>query len=1403
MPTRTKGSKAKALLGATLLLTGCGQGPGSDRDTSIAQTSQALAGLALDKLVVTHQGSASSSISAPGLTTTQAGELVLAFIASDGPSPGTQKVNAVTGTGLTFRLRQRTNTQAGTAEIWQAVATSTLSNVVVKATRASSYSGSIVVAAFAGADTAVDGATGTGNGNGTTGGPTASLVPTRAGSQVWGVGCDWSRAVARTLGTGQTKDDEYLAPAGDTFWVQHQTAPAAAAGAAVTLNDTAPTNDLYNLSLIEIRPAVPPDSTPPTAPANLVGVASSPTRVDLSWDASTDNVAVTGYQVFRDAVRLTTTTGTTFSDTGVTGGSTHHYVVYAVDAAGNLSTVSNDVGVTTPTPPPDTTPPTAPGNLVATPLSATRVDLSWVASADDVAVTGYQVFRDAALIATTTLLVYSDTSLLAQSTHDYQVFAVDAAGNVSPGSSDVTVTTPATPPDTTPPTVAMTSPSAGATVSGNVTLTATASDNIGVVGVQFSVDGVSLGAELTAPPYSTLWATSGLANGAHTIGVRARDAAGNQTNATGLSVNLFNAGDPAQVGTWGPLLAWPEVSIHQALTYTGKILTFQGDFTQGGEQYILDPTPATYTRVPNAAVDLFCAGQAVTADGRILVIGGTATQGGLGIKAITAFNPATELWEPLAPMHYARWYATGTTLGDGRILVTAGDDKSSTDLVPIPEIYDVQHNTWSDLAGASLSLPVYPFMYQLPDGRVLQAGASEELTSTRVLDIALQRWTTVDSRLIDGATMCNYATNKFIRVGSASDGGFTGTSLNTAYTLDMSQPNPTWQATTPMAFRRSFANLTSLPDGMVLVTGGGTDRSGYIDANGVLAAEQWNPATGTWTTLASMTAPRLYHSGAVLLPDGRVFVSGGGGDTGVSDQRSYQIFSPPYLFKGARPTFTGVPSLVQYNSTVSVQTPDAARIARVSLIRTGSVTHSFDQNARALSLTFVASATGIDVDMPHDGNTAPPGYYLLFIVDTNGVPSVGAFVRFPAPYEDLVPPSAPGTLSALGDIGVVSLSWLAATDNLAVASYDVFRSTTPGFTPSLANRVATGITTTALNDLVAAGTYYYRVEARDAAGNLGPASDEAQGTSTLDAIAPSAPTSLTAPSVGATQVSLNWGAATDNVGLDHYAVVRDGVTIATLGPSVTAYVDAPVLPGTAYAYSVVAFDTTGNASAPSNTVNVTTQASTGLSVAFQVVTHQASSSTTLLSPAFTTTLPNTLLIALMSSDTSSSKVTFSTVTGGGLSWRLRQRTNNQLGTAEIWQAVAVSPISGAVATATRTGGAAVGAMMVVGFVGADTAADGAVGTGDATKGAPTAQLTSTRAGSQVWGVGTDYDRAVARTVGSNSTKVDEYLAPTDDTYWVERLTNPVASAGLVVKLADTAPTGDRFDFSLIEIRPAP
>ena len=1269
--------------------------------------SAGAAGLAVDQLVTTNQTAKGTSVASTTFSTTAPNELLVAFISSDGPpAAGAQAFASVTGGGLTWQLRRRTNAQFGTSEIWQAVAPAALTNAKVTATRLSgSYQGTITVATFTGADTAALGATGTANG--ATGAPSVSLTTTRPGSWVWGAGSDWDRATARTVGPGQTKVAEFLASVGDTFWVQRQTATTAAAGTPIALGATAPANDRWNLASIEIV-ANTVDTQPPTAPVGLRVDSVLASRVSLSWSASTDDVGVTGYRVYRDGTDVGTAPATSFSDTGVTAGATYAYTVKAMDGAGRLSDASDAISVTTPAP------------------------------------------------------------------------------------------------DTTPPSVALGAPAAGATVTGTTTVTASASDDGAVAGVQFLLDGANLGAEHTTAPYGVAWDTSAATNGAHTLGARARDAAGNTATATTVSVTVANGGtDPAQVGRWGPLVPLPAVAIHSALTPAGKILLFQGDFTHGGDQYLFDPVTNAVTHLPDAAPNLFCAGQAVLADGRVQVAGGTSTTGGLGLADNTAFNWQSNSWSALAPMRYPRWYATATTLSDGKVLVTSGSNRTSADIVPIPELYSPSSNSWRELAAASRNIPYYPFIYQLPNGRIARLGASEEPTPTETLDLATNQWTTVDSRPLDGGSIANYAPGKFLKAGTASDGGFTGQSASTAYTIDMNQGGATWQPTAPMGFRRSFLNLTNLPDGTVLATGGGTDKSSRIDANGVLAPESWDPATGAWTKYAPMAAPRLYHSVAVLLPDGRVYVAGGGSDTGVTDQKSAQIFSPPYLFKGPRPTITSAPATVHYGAGTFVGTPDGEAITRVALIRTGSVTHAFDENARAMSLDFSQTVGGVQVQMPADGNLAPPGYYMLFLVNAQGVPSVASLVRFPAPYEDTTAPTAPTDVGATGQQGAATLGWTAATDDTAVTRYNVHRSSVSGFTAGAGNKVGETTTTGYTDGGVAPGVHYYRVTAEDGAGNVGPASAEVAVTVGADTTPPSRPAGLTG-TAASRSATLAWSAATDDVGVSGYRVFRNGVQVGTSAG--TSYTDTGLAPATTYSYTVAAYDAAENVS-PSSTppLTLTTAAAAGLALDKTVVTHQSSGAATIASPPLTTAQPGELLVAFLASDGpgGAGSQSFSAVTGGGLSWRLRQRTNSQAGTAEIWQAAAPATLTNVVVTATRSGGASQGAMTVAAFTGADATALGAAGTANASTGAPSGSLTTTRADSSVWAsawTGTRPSHARWGRVRRSSTSTS---ARVGDTYWTQRRSATTPAAGTPVTINDTAPTGDRWNLSLVEILPAP
>jgi hypothetical protein len=449
---------------------------------------------------------------------------------------------------------------------------------------------------------------------------------------------------------------------------------------------------------------------------------------------------------------------------------------------------------------------------------------------------------------------------------------------------------------------------------------------------------------------------------------------------------------PAATGQWAGPFNWPIVAVHMMLSPSGQVLAWDRQ-DGGGSARLWNPATETFTLVPNGS-NLFCSGHATLADGRTLVVGGHV-EDFVGIQDANLFDPATQSWTAAAPMTYPRWYPTATTLPDGRVLATSGSTTCSTCIADIPEVYDPATNTWTPLTNARLTLPLYPFMFVLPDGRVLNAGSDEASIETRVLDVEAQTWTSVDPVPVGGGSAAMYRPGRVVKSGTPADVDLPSTpSINRTWVIDMAQPSPAWRETAPMAFPRGHHNLTILPDGTVLVVGGGRTTDGVDLTQAVYDAELWSPQTETWSTMGRMQVPRLYHSTALLLPDGRVLVAGGGRFQGPqNDQLSAEVYSPPYLFWGVRPTITLAPSSVAYGNAFQVSTPDASSIVRVSLVRLGAVTHSFDQDQRFLELSFERGADSVTVQAPANANLASRGFYMLFLINSTGVPSVAAFVR--------------------------------------------------------------------------------------------------------------------------------------------------------------------------------------------------------------------------------------------------------------------------------------------------------------------------------------------------------------------------------------------------------------------------
>ena len=459
-----------------------------------------------------------------------------------------------------------------------------------------------------------------------------------------------------------------------------------------------------------------------------------------------------------------------------------------------------------------------------------------------------------------------------------------------------------------------------------------------------------------------------------------------------------------------------------------------------------------------------------------------------------------------------------------------------------PEIYNPTTNAWTTvtaISNADMHDTEYPLSFLLPDGRVGVVAAN--LGKVRLLD--LNQLTSVDPgsepRLLK-STVAMYRPGRLLATGGGNSGQ-TNNAQTTASVIDFGQPSPTWRAVAPMAYPRYLHNLVVLADGSVLAVGGATDLN-MSSNTGTLAPERWDPATETWRTMASMQHRRNYHSTALLLPDGRVLVAGGGRLPPAADFLTAEIFSPPYLFKGPRPAITAAPALIPHSGTVIVETPQAQDIASVALIRLGSVTHTLDIDQRYLELQFSAEAGRLLVNGPVNPSLAPPGYYMLVVVDRQGVPSTASFVRVPAPSEDTEPPTAPSNLTASGAVGTAGLSWQPATDNLGIAAYNVHRSTQQGFTPSGANLAGSTASLT-FTDSVLAGTYFYKVTAKDMAGNVSAPSNEAQADIAADSVSPSV--TLTQPSNGSTVSGLTTisAGAADDVAVTGVQFLLDGAVL--------------------------------------------------------------------------------------------------------------------------------------------------------------------------------------------------------------------------------------------------------------------
>lgn len=505
--------------------------------------------------------------------------------------------------------------------------------------------------------------------------------------------------------------------------------------------------------------------------------------------------------------------------------------------------------------------------------------------------------------------------------------------------------------------------------------------------------------------------------------------------------------DPAAVGEWEPVEhRFEHLPIHVALLPTGKVLAFGGS---GNDEYSLaDPHPAelfdpeagTVETVDQALDgDVFCAGHAHLPDGRLLVAGGTYKYDGSftlpgrinfppfrGLDHTYVFDPETERWSRAEDCQRGRWYPTLLTLGDGSVLNVAGLTKRFP-WVALRRIERYRPDEgWEAVSGAGRWLPLYPRLHLLPDGSVFYAGSynthytfpfSLRGFPTATLDVGTGEWTAHglpnEAEREEGASVLlplrpgdDYRPRVLLTGGGTPTGG---SAVADAEVVDLGADDPQWRSVESMAHARYYCYPVLLPDGSVFVMGGRRGTAGHThgdhhefspEDSGALPsipeaiheAERFDPETERWESLASMTVDRLYHSNALLLPDGRVLTAGSNPARRVNELR-IETYRPPYLFDGPRPEVTAAPDAVSRGETFAVETPDAGAVDEVVLMRLSSTTHCVNTDQRLVELPIEGTGEGsVDVRVPSNPDLTPPGYYMLFVL-REGVPSEASFVR--------------------------------------------------------------------------------------------------------------------------------------------------------------------------------------------------------------------------------------------------------------------------------------------------------------------------------------------------------------------------------------------------------------------------
>ena len=470
--------------------------------------------------------------------------------------------------------------------------------------------------------------------------------------------------------------------------------------------------------------------------------------------------------------------------------------------------------------------------------------------------------------------------------------------------------------------------------------------------------------------------------------------------------------------SWGAVVPVPVNPIAAANLPNGKVLmwsansqnSYEGDIGTGtGQTYtgVFDPANNTSTQVlvTNTGDDMFCPGTANLFDGRVLVNGGSSS------PKTSIYNPATGAWTSDANMAIRRGYEGDTVLSNGSVL-TLGGSWSGGLGGKNGEVWTSGFG-WRSLSGVTATPVTGPdpqgvyrgdnhlWLFATANGNVFHAGPTammHKISTTgngTITDAGLRG---DDAYSINGKAMM-YDVGLIMKTGGAPAYQDANATTST-YVIDINGATAAVTKIAPMAYPRAFANGVVLPTGQIVIVGGQTRPVPFSDNTTIFVAELWDPETRVFRQLKPAATPRNYHSSAILLPDGRVFVGGGGqcGSGCAGNHLDVEILTPPYLLNAdgsaaTRPAITAAPSTGALAGTLAVTTD--VPVMSFVMMRSSSVTHTVNNDERRVPLAIDSTSgpTSYVLRVPSDAGVALPGYYMLFALDARGVPSRAATLR--------------------------------------------------------------------------------------------------------------------------------------------------------------------------------------------------------------------------------------------------------------------------------------------------------------------------------------------------------------------------------------------------------------------------